>query len=293
MRRAGRGRTTRSSTAPAALLACSMAALGWLTIAPAFAEGGARVYEESPSVDWYYASAFGTGRYRAGERTVAVLRIPAAWKLPEREGRDWSVRILAPLTLGAVDFGFEDIVGPPLDSVALVTFTPGVEFLVKAGESWLLRPFATLGGGAELDGGERAWIYSVGLSARRPMACAQWRCTLGLAFTGAGYRSGSDSRDAMSSLAAGVDFVAPPATEDGGRSWRPGMFAIYRNYLAGLDFIFAPEGLEPLSEEWEIGVSLTATPGFSILGYRFERIGLSYRRSSGLRGIHIVSRFPF
>ena len=174
-----------------------------------------------------------------------------------------------------------------------MTFTPGVEFLLPAGKGWLLRPFATFGGGAEFDGGDRAWIYSAGISATRPLGCERWRCTLGLGLTWAGFRSSGDGQDSVSSLATGLDFVAPAGPRWAGRAWRPGVFAIYRNYLADMGFIFDPQGLEPLSEEWELGLSLTAEPGFSIFGYRFERVGLSYRRAGDLRGLHIISRFPF
>jgi hypothetical protein len=272
-----------------------VAALAWagLGIQAAMAGAVPAGYESLPSVDWYYASSFGTGKYRAGERSVTVLRVPAAWSLPEREDREWSARILLPLTLGAVDFGFDDILEEPLDSVSLVTFTPGVEFLLPAGKGWLLRPFATFGGGAEFDGGDRAWIYSAGISATRPLGCERWRCTLGLALTWAGYRSSGSGQDSMSSLAGGFDFVAPIGPHWAGRTWQPGVFVIYRNYLTDMDFIFDPQGLDPLSEEWELGLSLTAAKGFSIFGYRFERFGLSYRRADGLKGLHLVSRFPF
>ncbi len=246
-----------------------------------------------PSVDWYYASAFGTGLYRAGERTVTVVRLPVAWKIPESDDRAWSARILAPVSIGAVDFGLEDIVEQPLDSVSLLTFTPGVEFTIPLGELWTLSSFATLGGGVEFDGDDRAWIYSAGVSGRRELACQNWQCRLGLSMTWAGFNSNTNERDSMSNLAAGLDLIAPGGLEAFDRLLRPGVVLVYRNYLSELDFIFDPLGMEPLRQEWELGFSLNASRPFSLLGYQFDRFGLSYRRSGHLRGIHLVGTFPF
>jgi hypothetical protein len=260
-------------------------------------EGQAQQWDEAgadvPSVDWYYASAFGTGQYRAGERTVSVLRVPLAWAVPGPEDRDWSLRVRAPLTLGLVDFGLVDVIDQPLDSVSMLTFAPGVEFIVPAGPHWTLRPFATLGGGVEFDSDERAWIYSAGISARRLLPCQRLRCSLGLAMTWAGFNANSRERDSMSSLAAGLDFISLRGPLWHGRRLHPGLFLVYRNYLSELDFVFDPLGVEPLEQEWEIGFSLNASRPFSLLAYSFDRIGLSYRRGGDLRGIHIVSRFPF
>jgi hypothetical protein len=274
-------------------MARGLLVLASLLSAPLEAEVDVEGYGELPSVDWYYASSFGTGKYRAGERAVTVLRVPVAWALAAPPERAWSVRLLAPLTLGAVDFGFEDVIEQPLDSVSLATFTPGVEFLVHAGQAWTLRPFATLGGGAEFDGGDRAWIYSAGASASRALPCGGVQCTFGAALTWAGYHSRENGSDDMSSLAVGLDLVASAGAEMRGHELRPGMFLIYRNYLADAGFIFDPIGLEPLKEEWEVGITLNAAREFCIFGYRFSRLGLSYRHSEGLRGLHIVSRFPF
>jgi len=249
--------------------------------------------QEVPSVDWYYASAFGTGRYRAGERTVTVFLLPLSWQVPDSDTRDGSWRLLAPLSLGAVDFGLDGIIEDPIGSVSMAIFTPGVEYLAPQRGPWSVRYFGTFGGGREFDGNDRAWIWSAGVSARRDLGCARWQCTLGLAATWAGFDANTGRRDSMSNLAVGFDGVAPGGLSLGDRELRPGGFAIYRNYLTDLDFIFDPLGIEPLHEEWEAGLSLNASRPFSLFGLRFERVGISYRRSASLRGVHLVGQFPF
>lgn len=261
-------------------------------LAQASAQEFESVPDEIPLVDWYYASAFGTGQYRAGERKVSILRIPIAWNLNTESAR-WQLRFLLPVTLGAVDFTFDDLVDKPLDTVALATITPGVELMTDVGDHWRLRTFATLGGGVEFDGDDRAWIYSVGVSGRRSLACEAWRCTLGLSATGAGYNARLGEQDAMSSLAVGFDLITPVSRAFLGRDLRPGIFALYRNYLSGFDFIINPTGIEPVTREWEFGVSLNFDRPFKIFGYTFNRVGISYRRGGELRGLHFVSRFPF
>lgn len=270
-----------------------LATLG-LCLLPAWGQAQEPVpYTSLPQADWYYASVFGTGRYRAGERTVSVLKIPAAWTLPSRRERPWSARLLLPLTLGVVDTGLDEIIGRPLDAVSAISFTPGVEFSFPGVGDWRLRAFTTAGGGAELDGDGRAWIYSAGFSAERPLPCRRWQCTLGLGATWAAHHARDRGREGMSSLSTGLDLVAPRGFSAFGRQLRPGLFTVYRNYLKDLDFVFDPLGIQPLSDEWELGLTLNADMPFKLFGYRFERFGLGYRRGDGLRGLHLVTGFPF
>jgi hypothetical protein len=250
-------------------------------------------YSVVPKVDWYYAASFGTGRYRAGERVVSVLRIPVAWNLGEWNETGAAIRLLTPVTLGAVDFNLDDVLDDPLDSVSMMTFTPGLEVRIPWRDTWLLKPFAFAGGGVELDGDDRAWIYSLGISARRDLPCERVRCTLGLAATWAGFNSSERGRDDMSNVSAGLDFIFAGGLAAFERTLHPGVFVLYRNYLSDFGFIFDPLGIEPLSQEWEAGFSFTADRPFSIFGYRFGRLGLSYRRGGELEGIHFTGSFPF
>ena len=270
-----------------------LAALGFLLAPPVFGQQEVQPYATVPKVDWYYAASFGTGQYQAGERTVSVLRVPAGWDLGTWRETEVNVRLLAPITIGAIDFDLDDVLDDPLDSVALMTFTPGVEFQLPVRDDWMLRPFAFAGGGVEFDGDDRAWIYSLGLSARRQLPCERVRCTLGLALTWAGYNSSDRGKDDVSSVSMGLDFVFSGQVNAFDRGLHPGLFLLYRNFLSDFAFIFDPLGVEPLSSEWELGFSFTADRPFSVFGYRFERLGLSYRRSGNLKGIHFTGQFPF
>lgn len=248
---------------------------------------------ETPRFDWYYAAAFGTGRYSAGERTVTALRVPLAWELKREEEARARVRLLAPVTLGAVDFGLEGVIDDPLDSVSMLMFTPGVELQWPVGDQWRVRSFAYVGGGVEFEGDDRAWIYAAGVSARRDLPCQRIQCRLGLALTWAGFNSSQRSRDDMSNVSAGLDVILPGATEGFHRLLHPGFFLIYRNYFSGVEFIFDPRGVGQLGDEWEVGMSMNANRPFSVFGLRFDRLGVSYRRSGELRGVHLTGQFPF
>lgn len=260
---------------------------------PSPAAGQAPGEVDVPSVDWYYASVFGTGVYRAGERSVTVLRAPVAWRLPVGERRDWSARLLLPVSIGWVDFGLESVIEEPLDSVSMLIFTPGVEFELPLARDWTLKPYLNAGGGVEFQGDDSAWIYAAGLRARRALPCDAGECTFGASLTWAAYHSSHYGRDDLTQLGLGLDLVGRRGPRWGGQQFRLGAFVVYRNYLEALDFVFDPLGIEPLDSEWELGVTLNPERELKILGLGIQRLGLGYRRGKGLRGLHLVTQFPF
>lgn len=249
--------------------------------------------EPRPSPDWYYASVFGTGEYRAGERSVTVVHIPLQWKHSEQSEHAWSLRWLAPLTLGAVSFGVDDVFDQRLDSVSLVTVTPGAELTLPQKGAWTMRLQANAGVGLELQGEDRAWLYSGKVTARRAVPCGAHRCAFGSSLTVAGYRSRLGGSDSLLQWSTGLDAVFDVGPTWSGRRISPGIFLLYRNYLATLNFVSDPFSVSPLDAEWEFGLSLNTSRPLSLLGIEFDRIGLSVRRGDGLRGWQLTGEFPF
>ena len=124
-------------------------------------------------VHWAYSSYFGTGWYQVdGDRDVYVLRMTPRKELRESDLADDGKRTIGielkfPITAGLEVFTLNDIPGTlDPDNLASLSVTPGIDITVPLNERWTLRPFASIGYGALLNGSESAWTYWAGVKSR-------------------------------------------------------------------------------------------------------------------------------
>ncbi len=263
-----------------ALCACPVSAADTLLDAP---------------IHWAYAAEFGTGAYSVGDREVYMITLPIGFGLPS-PNENTKIHLALPLTFGVHDFD----VGAPIesfdvDNVAQFTFVPSVRADIDLSTRWRLSPYGGVGFGTEIDGSSAAFIYRLGLVARR-----QWdweRVDLGVSFGGGlfGFESNEGTSDGVTQLMVGLDLGIRTGLHVRGEAlWVKPHFA-YRHYLTNLVFIGFDKPIREVGDEFEIGLSMGPHRPVKIFFFNFDRLGIAYRENSfgGLRGIRIVGSFPF
>ncbi len=245
-------------------------------------------------VNYAYASVFGTGFYRAGDQTVTVLRLPFSYSLREADDEYWGVRLLLPVTAGFHDFDTGSALeGQTADDVATLSFVPGLGLEIPLSRRWLLKPYANLGLGAELDSDEYSYIYVGGVSSRYRLPSERYALTLGNGLFYAGYTPDNGESDGFASLATGLDVVYPLRFELGSAQAGIGTYFIYHLYLDDPKFAVSQDQSTTLDDEYEIGLAVVPDSSFRLLGIRLQRLGLAYRFGNELDAVRLVTDFPF
>jgi hypothetical protein len=277
--------------------------LAILALALVTAVGAAQEATQAPDVepadfiDWYYGAAFGTGVYRVGDKTAAVFRIPLSYTLRPVEGKRWGVRLLFPVTFGLYDFGLSRVFRRDLvNKIGTVSVLPGAEFQVPVREDWLLKPFAQFGAGKELSSGGGALIYAVGLRSRTLWRRERTEFTLGGELKHAGYRTNANFVSSLSRVGLGGDLVVPMNKTLKGYPLNLGMQMIYYRYFNDFDSL-APDLTgarnQEIRDELEVGFMVGTYKPLKVMGLELERLGLGFTFGEDLRGVKLLTGFPF
>jgi hypothetical protein len=265
--------------------------------------------EPEAGLHWAFASTLGTGVYRlAGDRTSFNILIPGRFalqrsKIGQENERRIGIELRFPLTLGVLQGNsFDDFVGQ--ESLGTVSFVPGVELEIPVTQDWLLRPFASIGGGWELGEGssnssvvDSALIYSAGLKSRWhvPIDQGNWGVLSGVQYTGYDPRNGP-SGDLL--------------IVTGGLETRQRLFGLMRgnhalfieahgtyNYVSDLSKLREGE-VRPLGIDdfWEAGLAVSqGVVPFRLFRIPIERVGIAFQLSTDreYRAVKLSFRSPF
>jgi hypothetical protein len=268
-----------------------------------FAEARAQNMDSS-TVHWAYSSYFGTGWYQVnGDRDVFVLRMTPRWELREagfsEDGtRTIGIELRFPITAGLDKFTLDDIPGTAdPDNLASLSVTPGIDITVPLNERWALRPFATVGWGTLLNGGESAWTYWTGVKSRYTFQNGKLAWALVNSVTYVGYTPNDGPSDDFWPLMAGLEFDYPFGNyqlddEQLFLSWH----GMYTTFEKNLDLVLEDGSTRPITDQWEFGLSFhKKDKRIKIWWLSFDRLGLAYRFSSSgdLKGISVVFRSVF
>ena len=239
-------------------------------------------------VHWAYSSFFGTGWYEKKDaRSVFVLRVPPRQVLRnssinETGERRLGIEIRYPLTVGLHDV--KDLGGIiENDNFGTVAFAPGVEVEVPINPQWYLRTFAHIGWGKELEQGESAWIYSVGVKSRYGFPSnSQYRWFLFNSLYYAGYSPDKGRSDHLAVAEIGLEFLQP--LKKASLVGRP--LDLHWNLMysfLGRDLHFnLPDGsFDPIKDQFELGLQASFRDGpLKIWMFKVHRFGIGYRFSS-------------
>jgi len=243
--------------------------------------------------DWYYSAVFGTGSYRIGERDVFVITAPYSNTYREASEDKYEIAYTLPVTLGFYDYATEDIIDLEIPSdVATLTFLPGIHYVIPLSDNWVIKPFANLGYGKEFEGGEEAWIYSAGVRSLYHVRENSWRIAFGSALYYAGNTRESESDLGFAALELAVDISHETDMQmDGQKVYLGGYAAVY--LFSNLEFIQSDQTTFELNEQYELGLTISASDHINMLGMELDRIGIGYLASPGFRAWRLVFSFPY
>jgi hypothetical protein len=225
------------------------------------------------------------------------------WDLREAElaedgQRTLGINFRLSITTGLDNFTVADIpsaVAP--DNLASVSITPGVNFTIPINERWTLGPYAAVGWGTLLSESESAWSYWAGIKSRYTFSNGDLDWALVNAVGYVGYKPNKGRSEDFWPLMSGLEFDYPMGDYQLGEeqlflSWH-GMYTSFEN---DLDLEFGNGLADPISDQWEFGLSLRKEQSPIKIGwFGFDRLGLAYRFSSSgdLKGISVVLQSIF
>ncbi len=266
------------------ILACGL--LVFLTLGPRESLAGEK--SDFEPVNWAYSSFFGTGWYQIKDaRSVFVLRIPPRQTLrkssiSETGERKFGIEIKYPLTIGLHDV--EDLGGIiENDNFGTVAFAPGVELEIPVNQRWYLRPFAHIGWGKELEVGDSAWIYSVGIKSSYTFPSrTKYEWSLLNSFYYAGYTPDRGRSDYLAVAEVGVELLHPLNNAKLiGRPIDLHWYLMYSFLGNELHFNLPDGSFDPISDQLEIGLQMSFRDGpFEFWIFKVHRLGLGYSFSS-------------
>jgi hypothetical protein len=263
---------------------------------------GAQVAVTQREVDslyhWAYSAAFGTGAYRVGEDEVFVLKVEPVIPLRFLQNRGVSTRLRLPLTFGLQTIDLGDL-GDIVDlstNLQTVSFVPGIDFKIPIKGSWILKPYAHYGYGAQMSGAESAQIYFFGLNSRVALP------TLG-AF-GIDMINGLQWFGQVPHNARSDSFARLVTGFEGNQalgSWRVDGRQLYLKphlahywYFNTIGFGQIQDPMVELKQEFEVGLAVGIEERISLKVMSFDRFGVAYRGGGDLQAIRIYlsSVFP-
>lgn len=244
-------------------------------------------------VNYAYGTLFGTGFYELDGRSVAILQFPVGFDLREAEKKRFGMRFELPIAIGLQNYDFTSIPEFDLDSLATLSVMPGIKFSFLLKERWTLDPSVYLGYGRDITNNIGSILYGAGLSSRYKFNLAKPRLTFGTNVIANGYTPEQGPSRFITRFGAGLDALFPTGMTLGDRDLLIGTFGIAYVFLNELEVRSPTQGTIKIRNEYEIGIAVAGEPAFKFLGFKFERMGLSYRFSEHTDAILLNGRFPF
>jgi hypothetical protein len=253
-----------------------------------------------------YAVFVGTGWYKFDDRRVFVFRIPAAMQLrelkPDQMGiklllpvaiDQMGIKLLLPVAIGLHNFDDLNIAEFDIDDVGTISFVPGVEFQLKPGQRWEVKPFGQFGAGWEQDGGVDL-IFGLGTRTNYTIPSGDAAYVFGAEYLIAGDDDDEGPSSNIHRLALGFEYKHPVKWSLFGRQTFMHYRTIVYNYIGGLEVRSFPTTQSyEIDAELRLGFAVSIDPGLKIIGIPFSHLGLGYRVSEHSSAIVFETKFPF
>ena len=240
-----------------------------------------------------YAVFVGTGWYKFDDRRVFVFRIPAAMQLRELKPDQMGIKLLLPVAIGLHNFDDLKIVDFDIDDVGTISFVPGVEFQLKPGARWEVKPFGQFGASWEDNGGIDL-IFGLGTRTNYTIPSGDAAYVIGAEYLIAGDDDDEGPSSNIHRLALGFEYKHPVKWSLFGRRTSMHWRIIGYNYIGGLEVRSFPTTQSyEIDAELRLGFAVSIDPGLKIIGIPFSHLGLGYRVSEHSSAIVFETKFPF
>ncbi len=250
---------------------------------------------EQAFVNFGFATQLGSGVYSLSGRTLQVYNLPFAWQLPASPEDRVRFRLVAPVTVGFLDFKPVDVLhtGLPehLDSYG---FVPGIEVDVRVRDGWRLQPFAQAGIARDQHDDVDQRVYAFGLRSAIDFdhGPTHWQQYDELARVVVEQRT-YDRKDDYTRLRIGVTARRPfeePAPENQVDILSYAFTEVYTDAPAGPANSAADRGAPP---QYELGFTLGTTRGLHVWKIPVPRVGFGLRFGDGLLVYRLVFGSPY
>jgi hypothetical protein len=264
-----------------------------LAVRPGVAQTTRSLPEVENLVNYAYGNLFGTGIYSLEGRTVGILQFPIGFELREAEKNRFGMRFELPIAIGIQDYHFDSIPEFDVDNLATLSVLPGVRFSFLVKQRWSLDPSVYLGYGRDVTNHIGSVIYGAGLSSKYKFDLVKPRLTLGTNVIANGYTPQQGESRFITRFGLGLDALFPTGMTIADRNLLVGTFGVAYLFLNELEVKSPTDVPIKVRNEYEIGIAVAGDPAFKLLGFKFERMGLSYRFSEHTNAILLNGKFPF
>lgn len=246
-------------------------------------------------VNYSYATVFGTGVYKVKDQKAFVFRVPLFYTVREPSRERPGIRLLLPAFTGFYDYDYNNIskVNSPGDAATL-SFVPGLEFEYVMNEHWRLNPYGQVGFGRDLRNNENALIYVGGVNSHyRIPNQGKLDFALGNMLAWTGFDPDDGSAQSMGILGVGIDMIYPWGLHLFGKETSLANYLAYYWYLDNPSFEQGGDRSKSVRGEIEWGMALDFRKPRNFMGIEFDRIGIGFRYGDNIKGIRLVTEFPF
>jgi len=251
--------------------------------------------EDQSVVNYSYATYFGTGAYQVRDQKAYVIRAPLSYGVREPSREQPGITILLPTLAGFYDYDFDSVFqGDTPGDAATLSFVPGVAFEYVMNERWRLKPFGQIGFGRDLKNNENSFIYLAGVNSHYKFPRqGKWQFALGNTVTHSGFNPDNGGTQSLGILGAGIDVVIPWGLNVFGKETNFANSLIYYLYVDNPSFEQGDDRSKSVSGEFEWSLALNFSKPPRLMGVEFDRIGLGFRYGDNIKGIRLVTKFPF
>ena len=251
--------------------------------------------EDQSVVNYSYAVIFGTGVYEVKDQEAFIFRVPLSYRVREPSRERPGIKLLLPALIGLYDYDHGKIFqGGSPGSAATLSFVPGLEFEYVMNERWRLKPYGQVGFGWDLKNNENSLIYVGGINSHyRIPNQGKWHFALGNMLAYTGFDSDDGGTQSVGILGTGIDMIYPWGVHMFGQETNLANYLIYYLYLDNPSFKQGDNRSKSVSGEFEWGLALDFKKPRNLMGINFDRIGLGFRYGDNIKGIRLVTKFPF